>query len=199
MAWRWDMIHALPDSAGISPGGALKHIEQDQVRLEPTRDTSMYAIGNELAAHLAGGRARGNRGRRGRSLAMENHEFDFASCSSLTTTAINAALLSRSAPALDYLALVIDELEQDSHLCAHLLNTLANSPDVFTCLTEVKRRCLLTKEFTHTIICRAIFLPDIVKVRVSGNSEIGTKQAAHTALIGGLCRELLLLDQPERP
>lgn len=163
------------------------------------KDNSMYTIGDELTDSRGHGRARGQRGRRGRGLVSEPYDFDFAGCQDITPASVSAALMSRTEAALDYLALVIDDLEQDHHLCAHVLNTLANSPDVFPYLTEVKRRCLLTKEFTHILICRAVFLPERVKVCARGNSEVGTKQAAHMAIIGRLCRYLLLLDQPETP
>ncbi len=176
----------------------MNHAEPEvSTGYESAKDNSMYTIGDELADTRSRGSARGQRGRRGRSLPSEPDDFDFAGCQEITPTSVSAALLSRSEAARDYLALVIDDLEQDHHLCAHVLNTLANASDVFPYLTEVKRRCLLTKEFTHILICRAVYLPKHVKVCARGSSEVGTKQAAHMAMIGRLCRELLLLDQPE--
>lgn len=179
----------------------MKHNEQAQpLDQSAQRDNSMFTIGDELEGHLSRGRTRGQRGKRGRGQPLESESVDFiGNCTTASIKAVKAALMTRTAAALDYLAQVIDEIEQDPHLCVNVLYSMANSPELFPYITVVKRQCLLTKEFTHIIVCRTTFLPDRVRACVRGSSEIEVKQAANVALIGSLCRKLLLLDQDEMP
>lgn len=151
---------------------------------------SMYVIGSE--SHDAIGREASRRGNRGgRRAAHERDDFDFEACDVVSETALRIALLTRSKPALDYIADVVEDLDENAEVCAHLIHALSRAPGMITCLTEIKRRCLIKNVFTHSFFLKATFLKGTVRVRVQAMTEKGAKQAAHIAIVKQFCARVL--------
>lgn len=153
---------------------------------------SMYAIGSEI--YYGSGQVatrRGNGG--GRRAAPAPDDFDFEACDVVSETALRIALLTRSKPALDYIADVVEDLEENAEVCAHVIHALSRTPDLITCLTEIKRRCLITNVYTHSFFMRTVFLNDSVRVKVKAVTEKGAKQAAHIAFVKCLCEKVLAM------
>lgn len=118
-------------------------------------------------------------------------DFDFEACETIGAAPLRAALMTRSQPALNYMADVVDDLDENAEVCAHVTNSLSRSPDQIPCLFEMKRRCLITNLYTHSFYLKATFLPSSVRVRVKGATEQAAKQAAHVALVKCLCEKVL--------
>lgn len=165
--------------------------------MNPDSDASMYTVGPESMTGISNspnrpGR-RGARGSRAGRVALATEQFDFEACNEVSESALRLALLTRSMPALDYIADVIDDLDVNAEVCAHLVNALPRTPDHFPCLTEMKRRCLVSNIYTHAFYLHASFLKGSVRVRARGTSEKAAKQAAHIALIKGVCEKVLAM------
>lgn len=150
----------------------------------------MYAIGSEsIPGSAQTPTRRGSGGGRRAALASEN--FDFEACDVVSETALRMALLTRNQSALDYIADVVEDLEENAEVCAHVINALSRTPDLIPCLTEMKRRCLITNQYTHSFFMKAVFLNGSVRVKVQAATEKGAKQAAHIALVKRFCEKVL--------
>ena len=159
------------------------------MRIE-TSDNSMYAIGHDHQPRGQGpGLRRGARSKRKLDHSPEN--FDFDKCDVLSNTALRLAIISRSEPALEYISDVFDDLVDNAEVCAHLIDGLARTPELIASLVELKRRCLLTTQYTHTYFLQAEFLSGSIRVRANGGSEKEAKQQAQIALIKALCQKVL--------
>ncbi|WP_409286856.1 hypothetical protein [Pseudomonas guariconensis] len=161
----------------------------EALRGEAGVGSSMYELGP--AATIGGYGSSQRRGRRGNRGKQKREEFDFDACGELIPSAVSAALYMRTAPALQYLADVLDDLLEDVEICSHVVSHLSHMSELVTYLQEIRRRCLLSGEYTHTLLLKATFLPQPIKVRARANTELAAKQAVHVALVTKLCRDVL--------
>ncbi|QII98044.1 hypothetical protein ICI41_32240 (plasmid) [Pseudomonas aeruginosa] len=150
---------------------------------------SMYEIGPAVTTD--GRVRRTRRGTPGRRRKQDRETFDFDGCSGLSVFGVTTALAMRTGPALHYISDVLESLSDEAEVCSHVVDSLRKIPDLVPYLTEIRRRCLLRNEHTHTLLLRATFLPHSIRVRVRASTELAAKQAAHIALVSKVCRDTL--------